>query len=91
MAGNIRELRNYIESAMALKLPLGEQLPDISGPLYEPEYGRRWQRLDELEKQHIRQALALSGNNKSQAALLLGISRRTPERKIKRWNEENAA
>jgi two-component system NtrC family response regulator len=41
--------------------------------------------LDAFERQHIRAVVELSGGNKSQAARRLGISRKTLERKLRRW------
>jgi ActR/RegA family two-component response regulator len=40
--------------------------------------------LDELEQEHIREVLASTGNNKCQAAVLLGIDRKTLYRKLAR-------
>jgi DNA-binding NtrC family response regulator len=88
--GNVRELRNYIEKSLALGIPLGEQLPALHAAEADSR-DKHWKRLDELEKQHIMAALDRSYDNKSQAALLLGISRRTLERKLKMWEDEDAA
>ena len=89
--GNVRELENLLEGAAALSqgntihrddlqwLPRGavrtdtdpvptgseEEIPDLRA----------------LEEQHIQRVLRLAGGNKSRAARLLGISRRTLYRK----------
>ncbi|MBU1487855.1 helix-turn-helix domain-containing protein [bacterium] len=41
----------------------------------------------ELEKEHILRVLKLVSSNKSRAAELLGIDRRSLHRKMKRWAE----
>ena len=44
--------------------------------------------LAETEKDTILRVLAECGNNKSQAAIKLGISRRTLHRKLNEWRSE---
>ena len=89
-AGNIRELENLLEGAASLCeggvirledlqwLPARE--PDRSEALAEPEAGDV-PNLAALEERHIRRVLKMAGGNKSRAARLLGISRRTLYRK----------
>jgi len=89
--GNIRELENLLEGAAALSqggtirredlqwLPRpssrGEAAPAVPGSEEEiPD-------LRALEERHIQRVLRLAGGNKSRAARLLGISRRTLYRK----------
>jgi len=88
--GNVRELRNHLERALLLDFPFdqGIETAEIKAP--ETASESVWLRLDEHEKAHILRALDKSAGNKSQAALLLGISRRTLERKLKRWESEVA-
>ena len=85
--GNVRELENVMERAVILArggmitiglLPLGarrETLPASTGaaPLVA---------LDEIERRHITSILKETGSHKSRAAEILGISRKTLDRKI---------
>ena len=47
-----------------------------------------YERLEDIEKQHILRILDTENGNKSAAARCLDVSRKTLERKLKRWNEE---
>ena len=88
--GNIRELENLLEGAAALSqgstirredlqwLPQpGLRLAEAAPALGEDEIPD----LRALENRHIQRVLRLAGGNKSRAARLLGISRRTLYRK----------
>jgi transcriptional regulator with PAS, ATPase and Fis domain len=88
--GNIRELENLLEGAAALSqggtihredlqwLPQpGLRLAEAAPSLSEDEIPD----LRALENRHIQRVLRLAGGNKSRAARLLGISRRTLYRK----------
>jgi len=79
--GNIRELRNHIERALLLERDLRENLPIDSTA--------ECLLLQSREKQHILQAIESNNGNKNQAASNLGISRRTLDRKLKRWKEDS--
>lgn len=86
--GNIRELRNHLERALLLNMAIEQGLLDNENEQPETVKKTGWLKLDEHEKEHILHALNNRSGNKSQAALLLGISRRTLERKLKRWGDE---
>jgi DNA-binding NtrC family response regulator len=86
--GNVRELQNCMERAVALtehaelipedlpeRVREDRSLPPLSG-------GRRLLTLDEVERAHIRRILEASGGNKTQAARVLGVDRKTLYRKL---------
>lgn len=84
--GNIRELRNHIERSLLLSIPLHETLPVAdTDSATTNKYC-----LKSLEKEHILKVINESKGNKSQAAKSLGISRRTLDRKLKRWDQKAA-
>ena len=87
--GNIRELINLIERAVVMcngefldleslrksSAQAGESLATEEGPVTLADH-ERW---------HIRRVLLQVGNDKSQAARLLGISRKTLDRKLNQY------
>lgn len=87
--GNVRELKNAIERMVAMSSP---------GPLGEVEVRRalasamakqtpttKQRTLEDAEKEHVLEALRLSGGNRTLAAQRLGIQRRTLYKKLERW------
>jgi len=100
--GNIRELRNFCENLVVLKQGgevneydldprfLHTQEPDTEGedaltPMYVPPSGLLSK--EENEKRLLRNALVQSHGNRTKAAQLMGISRRTLHRKLVKWPE----
>jgi len=88
--GNVRELENVMEraviltsgraiSAAVIPLGIGEKLQPAPGAK-EPR--PRLVALEEMERQHIEAVLKVSNYNKSRTAEILGISRRTLDRRI---------
>ncbi|MCS6811373.1 MAG: sigma-54 dependent transcriptional regulator [Tepidimonas sp.] len=83
--GNVRELRNWVERSLilgevnvsALYPPLRERLrpTDDAAPLD----------LETLQRRHIQAVLDSVGGDKTRAAQLLGVSRRTLERRAAEW------
>jgi two-component system response regulator HydG len=89
--GNVRELENVMERAVILArtnmitiglLPLGARREALSAATSTP----RMIALDEIERQHITSILKETGFHKSRAAEILGISRKTLDRKIVDYN-----
>lgn len=85
--GNVRELRNLIERCLLLGKPPADywqsaQSSDQSkgGEGYPLEWA-----LAEVEKAHILQVVERFEGNKSAASRVLGVARKTLERKFKEW------
>ena len=98
--GNVRELRNCIERAVATTRyeqiapgDLPEKVRHPAGPatLPSPRTEDILLPLDEVERQHIYRVLAAVGGNRSAAAEVLCIDRKTLARKLDRWKPEGGA
>lgn len=92
--GNVRELRNVIQRAVIVsssELVTNEDLPShiIRGmPLLDTQTSLApGMTLEEAEYRLISKTLEITGNNKSQAAKMLGISLRTLYNKLERMGE----
>jgi DNA-binding NtrC family response regulator len=95
--GNIRELRNAIERAVALTRfdhVRAEDLPERVRQ-FEPRHVLvagddldELVSLEEVEKRYILKVLQAAGGNKSLAAHTLGVSRRTLYRKLGEYGDE---
>lgn len=85
--GNVRELRNVVERTLLLgRLPVDCLRAAVSNEKWtEPGYPKNWT-MDAVERAHIESVLASVNNNKSAAARLLGLSRKTLERKQTLWH-----
>ncbi len=91
--GNVRELRNAVERAIALTRP-GEDVP-VSALRAGPTGGASTsiptgggslrEQVERLEVQLLREALAEHGGNKTRAAEALGLSRVGLGKKVKRY------
>jgi DNA-binding NtrC family response regulator len=95
--GNIRELRNACENLAVLRagktvgpadLDLRFSAPTAMAGVSAPALGASGN-LDRTsnEKQLLKQALAAAAGNRTRAAELMGISRRTLHRKLLQWPE----
>jgi len=88
-AGNVRELENVIQRAIALcrcEVILPEDLPtsmlqETDDNLIEKGLREKLS-LNQLEKEYIRKVLIEVGGNKSKAAEMLGLDRKTLYRKL---------
>lgn len=91
--GNIRELENVLERAVLLAgsdaitpADLGLRLEDLPRNLQSDQQAVSLQKaVQEAEKKAILQALAIAGDNRTQAAALLGIGRRTLYDKLEEY------
>lgn len=84
--GNVRELRNLIERSLIVgALNVSALYQGLPRPHAAPAPGERPTDLQTLEKQHILAVLESVAGDKTRAAQLLGISRRTLERRFADW------
>jgi len=89
--GNIRELKNMMERFVLFgtfpeDLSNGEA--GAAGPARQ--FPRDWS-LEAVERAHILSVLEACNGNKSEAARRLGVSRKTLERKLQRWEQQQSA
>jgi two-component system response regulator HydG len=83
--GNVRELENVIErTAILTRSPQvgADNLPVLSQPPAATDAPRPLVALEVVERWHIAEVLRQTGFHKSRAAEILGISRKTLDRKI---------
>ncbi|HEY2386341.1 MAG TPA: sigma-54 dependent transcriptional regulator [Candidatus Binatia bacterium] len=98
--GNVRELQNCMERAVALTIYTQVTVDDL------PEKVREYTRshvvvagddpselasLEEMERRYILRVLEVAGGNKTLAAEILGVGRKTLYRKLERWQSTEAA
>jgi two-component system response regulator AtoC len=97
--GNIRELRNFAENSVVMKRggritaydleprfhAAGGSHPSTSAGSSGNGIVNNPLSIEENEKRLLRNALLQSGGNRTKAAELLGMSRRTLHRKLKQW------
>lgn len=91
--GNIRELRNCMESAVVMCSKEHIALDDLPPAIAKKSEAEAisiplGQTLEETEKTVILENLAANRNNKSKTADLLGIGRKTLQRKLSEWGIE---
>lgn len=96
--GNIRELRNFCENIVILKRGSRVNEYDLEEKYHRSGSGDRTERQaseaskpsfskEENEKRLLRGALIKANGNRTKAAELMGISRRTLHRKLSQWPE----
>lgn len=92
--GNVRELENILERAAALcedgRIRTGDlQLKTVAMPSSASSGAALGERVEEMEKQAITEALEKSRHNITKAAKLLGLSFRQLRYRIKKLNIES--
>ncbi len=85
--GNVRELRNLIERSLILGTLNVSALYPGEAPRQSASADPRPTDLHALEKQHILSVLDSVQGDKTRAAQLLGVSRRTLERRVAEWGK----
>ena len=91
--GNVRELENEVQRWLALcehRVMPDDLSPAIEGSstdVEDPDDLELRPRVDRLERELIRRAMERTGNNQTQAAQLLGLSRYGLQKKLKRLDE----
>jgi two-component system response regulator HydG len=96
--GNVRELQNCVERAVALTRHeeiLVEDLPErirahTRRPALESDAPCGLVSLAEVERRHIAHVLGAVGGNKTLAARILGLDRKTLYRKLDRQEERRS-
>jgi two-component system response regulator HydG len=91
--GNVRELLNVVHRMVVTSSGQGIELRDVPPEIRESEGDRAAGGvgslagigLDRLEREAIRQTLAMTAGNREQTAELLGIGERTLYRKLKEY------
>ncbi len=93
--GNVRELRNVLENTFVFlkgdEIDVGELPPQFRE---EKQYEQSLtfpmgMKLDEVETQYLQQTLRMTDGNRTRAAEILGISRRTLQRRLKELGLES--
>ncbi len=86
--GNLRQMKNIVKRATLLAQGCFITLAELGTELLEaPSFTTNMAlRNEETEKEHILEALRQTGNNKSKAAQLLDIDRKTLYNKLKLYN-----
>ena len=94
--GNVRELRNCIERAVTLTQFDQVVVEDLPEKIRDYQCGKivivgddpaELITIEELERRYIERVLKAAGDNKTQAAKVLGLDRRTLYRKLERYEK----
>jgi DNA-binding NtrC family response regulator len=88
--GNVRELENVIQRLVVMTDGDVIDVPDLPSLMrFSPLQGTGFTRtLAEVETEYVRNVLASVGGNKTRAAEVLGIDRKTLRQKVKNGNTE---
>jgi DNA-binding NtrC family response regulator len=88
--GNVRELENVVQRMVIMtdsEVIDASDLPSLMLP--SPAYGGGSYSLAAFEAEHIRRVLAVTGGNKTRAAALLGVDRKTLRGRLKASDAHN--
>jgi two-component system response regulator HydG len=97
--GNVRELENAIERAVAIAQYDQITMEDLPERIRKHESAHvvvasddpaELLTLSEIEKRYIMRVLRAAGGNKTEAARILGLDRRTLHRKLRRWEAQES-
>ncbi len=82
--GNVRELENIVQRLMVMTDSGLIEAADLPAMMRNrtPQRATLHRTLEEVEKEHIRNVLASVGGNKTRAATILGIDRKTLRQKL---------
>jgi two-component system response regulator HydG len=95
--GNVRELENCVERMASLARFEEVTIEDLPEKIrayrsdrfmLAADHAEEVLTIEELERRYIQRVLKLVEGNKSRAAELLGVDRRTLYRKLERWEQE---
>jgi DNA-binding NtrC family response regulator len=92
--GNVRELENAVARAVAMSrsaVLLPQDLPPlVAGDAAQPSVNidHDWPTLAELDRRYVDRVLQRTGGNRTAAASILGVDRRTLQRMLARDGEE---
>jgi two-component system response regulator HydG len=87
--GNVRELENVVQRVVAMTDTDVIDVPDLPSLMRHRTVGdaRLTRPLEEVELEYIQNVLASVGDNKTEAAKILGINRKTLTKKLQRSGE----
>ncbi|MBC8327759.1 MAG: sigma-54-dependent Fis family transcriptional regulator [Planctomycetes bacterium] len=85
--GNVRELQNVVHRLVVMTEHDPIDVPDLPKLMrfQAPRKVKVRRTLQEVEREHIERVLAMTGGNKVQAALILGIDRKTLRQRLRSW------
>jgi len=95
--GNVRELENALARAVAMSqraVLLPQDLPPlVSGDAAQPSSAidHDWPSLAELDRRYVDRVLQRTGGNRTTAAAILGVDRRTLQRMLARDGDDDPA
>lgn len=87
--GNVRELQNILERAVIMEFGNSltlDFMPGVNTAFRHTKTINPDGSLEELEKEHIKRVIQQVDYNKSHAARILGIARKTLREKMQKYN-----